>query len=146
VLRKYEITRGTALPEPSPVSECIAVGYTAKGYAVFSDVVVIDRGEVRKRKKKPSKKFRDTFGHTPISPKEAIPWKCRQLVIGTGTGALPVMDEVKQEATPQDPPDQEGHPGTEARTRNQRNPARDLLTDTPKRSTRSHSRTNHGRQ
>ncbi len=60
--------------------------------------VVIDRGEVRKRKKKPSKTFRDTFGHTPISPKEAIPWKCRQLLIGTGTGALPVMDEVKQEA------------------------------------------------
>jgi len=29
--------------------------------------VVIDRGEVRKRKKKPSKKFRDVFGHTPLS-------------------------------------------------------------------------------
>jgi len=29
--------------------------------------VVIDRGEVRKRKKKPSKKFRAEFGHTPIS-------------------------------------------------------------------------------
>ena len=27
-----------------------------------------------------------------------IPWKCRTLVIGTGTGALPVMDEVKHEA------------------------------------------------
>src|SRR6266851_5376509 len=60
--------------------------------------VVIDRGEIRKRKKKPSKKFRKAFGHTPISPKEAIPWKCRKLVIGTGTGALPVMDEVKEEA------------------------------------------------
>ena len=60
--------------------------------------VVIDRGQVRKRKKKPSKQFRDTFGHTPISPKEALPWKCRRLVIGTGTGALPVMDEVKKEA------------------------------------------------
>ena len=46
--------------------------------------VVVDRGEVRKRKKKPSKEFREAFGHTPISPKEAIPWKCRQLVIGTG--------------------------------------------------------------
>jgi hypothetical protein len=60
--------------------------------------VVIDRGEVRKRKKKPSKEFRDAFGHTPVSPKEAIPWKCCRLVIGTGAGALPVMDEVKQEA------------------------------------------------
>ena len=60
--------------------------------------VIIDRGQVRKRKRKPSKKFRGAFGHTPISPKEAIPWKCRRLVIGTGTGALPVMDEVKKEA------------------------------------------------
>jgi hypothetical protein len=60
--------------------------------------VVIDRGEVRKRKKKPSKKFRGEFGHTPISIEEAIPWKCRRLVIGTGTGALPVMKEVKEEA------------------------------------------------
>jgi hypothetical protein len=60
--------------------------------------VVIDRGHVRKRKKKPSKKFRDAFGHTPLSVEEDIPWKCRRLVIGTGTGALPVMDEVKREA------------------------------------------------
>ncbi len=60
--------------------------------------VVIDQGEVRKRKKKPSKPFRDAFGHTPLSLKEDIPWKCRRLVVGTGTGALPVMDEVKAEA------------------------------------------------
>ena len=60
--------------------------------------VVVDRGQIRKRNKKPSKKFRDTFGHTPLSMEEDIPWKCRRLVIGTGTGALPVMDEVKREA------------------------------------------------
>jgi hypothetical protein len=60
--------------------------------------VIIDRGRVRKRKKKPSKKFRDDFGHTPLSIVEEIPWKCRRLVIGTGTGALPVMKEVKREA------------------------------------------------
>ena len=60
--------------------------------------VVIDRGKVHKRKKKPSRKFRDALGHTPLSIEEEIPWKCRRLVIGTGTGALPVMKEVKQEA------------------------------------------------
>ena len=60
--------------------------------------VVIDCGKVQKRKKKPSRKFRDAFGHTPLSVEEKIPWKCRRLVIGTGTGALPVMKEVKQEA------------------------------------------------
>src|SRR5262249_3845708 len=60
--------------------------------------VVIDRGDVRKRKKKPSKKFRGEFGHTPVSIEEKIPCKCRRLVIGTGTGALPLMDDVKSEA------------------------------------------------
>ena len=60
--------------------------------------VVIDRGQVRKRKKKPSKKFRAEFGHTPLSLAEKIPWKCRRLVVGTGTGALPVMEELKREA------------------------------------------------
>lgn len=60
--------------------------------------VVIDHGEVRKREKKPSKKFRDNFGHTPLSINERIPWQCRRLVIGTGTGALPVMEQVQREA------------------------------------------------
>jgi hypothetical protein len=54
--------------------------------------------DVRKRKKKPSKKFRNEFGHTPVSVEEKIPWKCRRLIIGTGTGALPVMEDVKGEA------------------------------------------------
>ena len=61
--------------------------------------VAIDRGQVRKRKKKQSKKYRGEFGHTPLSAEEDIPWKCRRLVIGTGVNAsLPVMKEVKQEA------------------------------------------------
>jgi hypothetical protein len=39
------------------------------------------------------------FGHTQLSiEEEEIPWKCRRLVIGTGTGALPVMEEVKRGA------------------------------------------------
>jgi hypothetical protein len=61
--------------------------------------VMIDRDEISKRKKKPSKKFRDDFGHTPLSIDEQIPWKCRRLVIGTGAyGRLPVMKEVVDEA------------------------------------------------
>jgi hypothetical protein len=61
--------------------------------------VLIDRGDVSKRKKKPSKKFRDDFGHTPLSLEEKIPWKCKQLVVGTGAhGNLPVMKDVKREA------------------------------------------------
>jgi hypothetical protein len=50
-------------------------------------------------RKKPSKKFRDQFGHTPLSLEEEIPWQCRQLVIGSGAyGRLPVMREVQREA------------------------------------------------
>ena len=64
----------------------------------YTHDVVIDRGRVRKRKKGPSKKFRDAFGHTPLSVEEEIPWKCLRLVVGTGTGRLPVMDEVRHEA------------------------------------------------
>jgi hypothetical protein len=64
----------------------------------YNHDVVIDRGEVLKRKKKPSKTFRDEFDHTPVSVEEKIPWKCKRLVIGTGMGALPVMKEVKTEA------------------------------------------------
>jgi hypothetical protein len=67
--------------------------------ATYERDVVIDRGEVSKRQKKASKKFRDEFGHTPLSIEEKIPWKCRQLVIGTGAyGRLPVMDDVEREA------------------------------------------------
>ena len=61
--------------------------------------VVIDRGQIQRRKKKASKKFRDAFGHTPLSLEERIPWKCRRLVVGTGAnGRLPVMQEVLCEA------------------------------------------------
>src|SRR5919109_1073081 len=61
--------------------------------------LVLDRGEIHRRKKKASKKYRDKFGHTPLSTEEGIPWKCTRLVIGTGAyGRLPVMDDVRREA------------------------------------------------
>jgi hypothetical protein len=61
--------------------------------------VVIDRGEIQKRKKKASKKFSEAYGHTPLSLEEKIPWRCSRLVIGTGAyGRLPIMDDVKREA------------------------------------------------
>ena len=52
-----------------------------------------------KRKKKPSRPFREQFGHTPVSLQEAIPWECKRLVIGTGMERrLPIMDDVVAEA------------------------------------------------
>ena len=61
--------------------------------------IILDRGELRRRRKKPSREFRKQFGHTPVSLLEEIPWECKRLVIGTGMfGHLPVMDQVKTEA------------------------------------------------
>jgi len=65
----------------------------------FDHDLIIDRGKVGKRRKKPSKAFRGRFGHTPLSAHESIPWHGRRLYIGTGMyGSLPVMDEVYAEA------------------------------------------------
>ena len=61
--------------------------------------VIVDREIVRKRKKGPSKALRNTYGHTPLSLAEDLPWDCRRLVIGTGaSGSLPVLTEIEDEA------------------------------------------------
>ena len=86
------------VPEVPMRFEAFSFGSIRIDRITYEHDVVIDRGEVRKRKKKPSKKFRVEFGHTPLSTEEEIPWTCKRLIIGTGTGALPVMDEVKREA------------------------------------------------
>ena len=61
--------------------------------------LIIDHGTIRKRNKAASRKLRGTYGHTPLSAEEDIPWRCRRLVIGTGAdGALPVLQQVRDEA------------------------------------------------
>ena len=61
--------------------------------------VVIDKGKVAKRGKKPSKAYRGEFGHTPLSAAESIPWGGKRLIVGTGeSGSLPIMPDVWQEA------------------------------------------------
>lgn len=65
----------------------------------FDHDVVIEAGHVRRRKKGPSKAYRDRYGHTPLSPDEAIPWSADRLIVGTGaSGQLPVMPEFLEEA------------------------------------------------
>jgi len=85
-------------PTESCCFEAFSFGSIRIDGVTYEYDVLIDRGKVSKRKKTPSKKFRETFGHTPVSTEERIPWKCKKLVVGTGTGALPVMEEVKKEA------------------------------------------------
>jgi hypothetical protein len=65
----------------------------------YTHDVVVEGGQVRKRRKRPSKAYRHRFGHTPLSVDEAIPWSAPRLLIGTGaSGQLPVMAEVQAEA------------------------------------------------
>jgi hypothetical protein len=65
----------------------------------YENDIVIEGGRVRKRKKKPSKPYRDDFGHTPLSADEELPWGGDQLIIGTGAyGSLPIMPQVLEEA------------------------------------------------
>jgi len=101
---------------------------------IYDHDIVIDRGHVRKRKKGPSKPFRGRFGHTPLSLAEDIPWRCGQLIVGTGAdGALPVMEEVVGEArrTSHSVGDRSHRRGARATwvgcASYQRDPARDLL-------------------
>jgi hypothetical protein len=61
--------------------------------------VVIEKGKVRRRRKGPSKPMKARYGHTPLTPKEDVPWGASILVIGTGAdGQLPITDAFREEA------------------------------------------------
>ena len=65
----------------------------------YTNDVVIEAGQIRKRKKKPSKLYREKYGHTPLSLDEYIPWHGDRLIVGTGAyGRLPITSEVFEEA------------------------------------------------
>jgi len=60
---------------------------------------VVDRVAALRTARKGRQRNSVTTLGTPLSIAEDIPWKCRQLVIGTGAyGRLPVMKEVEREA------------------------------------------------
>ena len=66
--------------------EKFSVGSIRIDGVIYEKDVVIDHGKIRKRKEKPSKKYRDQFGHTPLSAEEEILWNCRRTqVIGIVT-------------------------------------------------------------
>lgn len=61
--------------------------------------VVVEAGRVSARSKRPSKPLKSTYGHTPLSEAEQIPWSCSRLVIGSGySGRLPITPGLRQEA------------------------------------------------
>ena len=65
----------------------------------YTSDVVIEAGRVEKRHKKPSKRYRDEFGHTPLSAEERIPCGDDRLIVGTGAdGRLPILPAVEAQA------------------------------------------------
>jgi hypothetical protein len=81
------------------VFEDLAFGSIRIDGVEYGHDIVVDCGKVRERKKGPSKAFRSLFGHTPLTTKEEIPWRCRRLLVGTGIyGRLPVSPDVQREA------------------------------------------------
>ena len=97
----FLVLTGTATDEESNPPE---IAYKKFGEIVvkgekFTKDIVIEGGKVRKRKKGPSKDEKAKYGHTPLTPKEEIPWECKTLVVGTGMhGKLPVVKEFEEEA------------------------------------------------
>ena len=63
-------------------AKLISFGEVAIDGKRFTHDVVVDGGQVRKRRKGPSKAYRARFGHTPLSTDEAIPWSSRSLTVG----------------------------------------------------------------
>jgi hypothetical protein len=59
----------------------------------YENDLVIERGQVRKRRKKPSKPYKAQFGHTPLSADESILWGSVRLIAGTGPyGSLTINE------------------------------------------------------
>lgn len=91
-------------PRPTRYGTQVDVEYPGFGSIVingerFTHDVVVEAGSVRRRKKGPSKPYREGYGHTPLSPDEEIPWSPPQLVLGTGaSGRLPIMPGLREEA------------------------------------------------
>jgi hypothetical protein len=94
------------LPVPTVLQEVSDMQVRLRGFGSievdgreYGHDIVIDGGHVRKRKKGPSKPYRNAFGHTPVSAAEDLPWGGSRLIVGTGFyGSLPIMPEVTEEA------------------------------------------------
>lgn len=61
--------------------------------------VVIEAGQVAERQKDSSRALKDTYGHTPLTALEDLPWGGARLIVGTGAyGSMPIAENVREEA------------------------------------------------
>ena len=66
---------------------------------VYDKDIVMEDGLLKMRDKGPSREQRAKYNHTPLTPREPIPWNCKTLVIGTGMHErLPIVPEFEEEA------------------------------------------------
>lgn len=99
VLTSFYINVKEDTPSKKPVIKDLKFGSITINDVVYDHDIVIENGEVKKRKKSASKDLREKYGHTPLTEKENIPWNCDTLVIGIGMSSqLPVTDDFKAEA------------------------------------------------
>ncbi|TVQ96873.1 MAG: hypothetical protein EA403_15575 [Spirochaetaceae bacterium] len=65
----------------------------------YTEDVVIDHGTVIAREKDASRSLKASYGHTPLSEREPIPWNCSTLIVGTGAHErLPITPAVEAKA------------------------------------------------
>ena len=99
VLTSFIITNAFCQNNKTPKIKDIKFGSITIDGIIYDKDIVIDNGNVRQRKKGPSKPLKAKYNHTPLTELEEIPWDCDTLVIAIGMyGSLPVTDSFKQEA------------------------------------------------
>jgi hypothetical protein len=77
----------------------VAFGLVELDGQTYDHDVLVERGRISRRHKKGSKPQRGQYGHTPLTTAEPLPWRCRQMIIGTGVdGRLPVTPDVIADA------------------------------------------------
>ena len=95
----FSVSLSYGQTEKAPKIKNIVFGSITIDGIKFDKDVVIEKGEIRQRKKGPSKNLKTKYNHTPLTEREEIPWDCDTLIIGIGMhGSLPVTDEFKKEA------------------------------------------------
>ena len=83
----------------TPKLEGLRFGHITVNGKETTEDIVIEGNLVRERDKRPSRAERAKGAHTPLTPREEIPWDCTVLVVGTGmSGSLPVTETFKAEA------------------------------------------------
>lgn len=99
LLKAVQSPKGKEKAAAPPKIEGLKFGRITVNGKEYTRDVVLDALKVRERDKGPSKGEQEKYGHTPLTPREDIPWDCSTLILGIGMdGMLPVTEDFKEEA------------------------------------------------